>query len=505
MSARKPKKVILAILDGWGIGEESKFNAIANAKTPNMDRLERDYPNVRLKADGAAVGLPEGQFGTSEINHQVIGTGIVMKQDLPRIDDAIKDETFFANTELVDLMKSTAESNKSVHLVGVISDGKVHASLEHVQALIKLAYQEEVKRVFVHAFTDGRDTPPQSAEKYLTKIQETLDNYKFEQAAVATVQGRFFLDRDRDWERTAQAVNLLTKGEGKHYKGWQEVINYYYNQKTTDEFLPQCIIREDGVVNQGDGVVMFHFRTDRAYQLLKSLMEAEPAASYVSFTKISDEFDIPVAFPRLEITHTLAKTLSDAGKKQLHITETEKFAHLTFFMNAGKETEFKGEDWQMVKSNRFVKPYYNFEPSMQAFSITEKVIEAIEKDKYDFIVINFPNADMVGHTGNYEAAVIAAESVDFAVGKLYEALEDKLNEYALLVTADHGNADIMWDEEAKQPHTQHTTNPVPFILVSDNKQRLDRGETLVDLAPTILDLMGIEQPEAMQGESLLDL
>ncbi len=497
------KKVILAILDGWGIGEESEFNAILNAKTPNVDRLEREFPNVRIKADGPAVGLPEGQFGTSEINHQVIGTGIVVKQDLPRIDEAIKDGTFFANQQLVDSVKSLSDKN-ALHLVGVLSDGKVHASIEHVAALIKLASQEGVKNLYVHAFTDGRDTPPQSAQEFLDILQSELDKYDFENAAIATLQGRFYLDRDRAWDKTMQAVDLIYKGEGLPYQDYQKAINYYYNQNVTDEFFPQCILDEKGTVKDGDSVIFFHYRTDRAFQLISKCLEQKQKVNYVSFVKVSDDFAIPVAFPRLEITHTLAGAIADANKKQLHITETEKFAHLTFFMNAGREKEYSHEDWQMFQSNRFVKPYYNFEPSMRAFEITDQIVEFIKSDKYDFIVINYPNADMVGHTGNYQAAVIAAEAVDYCVGKLYEAVADRLDEYALIITADHGNSDIMWDAEANQPHTQHTTNPVPFILVSDIKQRLDRGETLVDVAPTILHLMGIEKPETMQGESLLD-
>lgn len=504
--AKFNKKVILLILDGWGIAKPDKFNAVDNAKTPNFDRLMREYPNISLKSAGEAVGLPEGQFGTSEINHGVIGTGQVVLQDLPKIDNAIKDRTFFANETLVNACTHVKENKSKLHLAGILSDGKVHCSIEHAIATIELAAQENVEEVYFHAFADGRDTPPKSVEKYLKRIQEALDKGNFKKSGVATLQGRFYLDRDREWEKTQKAIDLIFKAEGMKVGDWQAAVDFSYNQNISDEFFSQFIIDEDGVVKKNDALVFFHYRTDRMFQIQKmSLDQKLENLKIVSFVNVFEGDRTDVAFPRTLITQTLASTISEAGKTQLHLTETEKFSHVTFFFNAGKETELEGEDWVMMESDRFVKPFYNLAPSMQTDKITEKIIEVVNKDKYDFILANYSNTDMVGHTGNYEAAVIAAENVDYCVGKVYELIKDRLDEYALIVTSDHGNSDIMWDYENDQPHTQHTTSPVPFILISDLECKLDKKESLEDVAPTILELMGIEKPEVMPGESLIIL
>ncbi|MCA9381554.1 2,3-bisphosphoglycerate-independent phosphoglycerate mutase [Candidatus Dojkabacteria bacterium] len=498
------KKVVMLILDGWGLGKEDEFNAIANAKTPNFDKLVKDYPNIRLKSDGPAVGLPEGQFGTSEINHQVIGAGTVILQDLPRISKYIEEGSFFNNKGLVEACNHAKKNNSAVQLVGIVSDGNVHASMEHLQACIDLVAREGVENIYIHAFTDGRDTPPKSAKKYLDQVEKSLKKHKFNKASISTMQGRFYLDRDRDWDKTEKAVNLIFEGRGGNYKSYETVINDNYYHNNTDEYFEQYVLDEEGIIGKKDSIIFFHFRTDRMYQLAQRISQRVTKNNYmVSFTSYSDDFKFPVAFPREYISHTLASTVSEAKKSQLHITETEKFAHLTFFMNAGKEEEYPYEDWKMLQSNRYVKPYYNFEPSMRAFDITDQIVDHIEKDSYDFIVVNYPNTDMVGHTGNYEAAVIAAESVDYCLGKVYAAIKEKLDDYVLIVTADHGNSDVMWDYESEQPHTQHTTNPVPFILVTDIKCKLDRKESLEDIAPTILDLMGIEKPEVMKGNTLI--
>ncbi len=500
------KKVVMLILDGWGLGEKDEFNAIENAKTPNFDKLVRDYPNIRLKSDGQAVGLPEGQFGTSEINHQVIGTGQILKQDLPRITESIEDESFFHNKVLVEACAHANENNSALQLVGIVSDGNVHSSIHHLLALIDLAAQEKVKKIHVHAFTDGRDTPPKSAKKYLDDVAEALKDHDFEEATISTVQGRFFLDRDREWSRTEKSVELIFEGKGGKYQSYDTVINDNYHHNTTDEFFEQHVIDEKGIIGPKDAIIFFHYRTDRMYQLLSKSLEKTTKENYVvTFISISEEFETNIAFPREHISQTLASTIANAKKSQLHMTETEKYTHLTFFMNAGREEEFPLEDWKLIQSNRYVKPHYNFEPSMRAFELTDNVIKHINNDDYDFIVVNYPNTDMVGHTGNYEAAVIAAESVDYCIGKVYEAIKDKLKDYVLIVTADHGNSDQMWDYESGQPHTQHTTNPVPFILVSDIDCKLDRKESLEDIAPTVLDLMGIKKPEIMKGESLIIL
>lgn len=497
------KKIILLILDGWGLGPESKYNAVDNSDKPNYEKLIRDYPNISLRSDGPSVGLPEGQYGTSEINHQVIGSGRVILQDLPKLDTAIENGQFFTNHRLLDAIQHSKTNDSALHLIGIVSDGKVHASLEHVQALIKLAAEKEVKKLYLHVFADGRDSAPKSVEKYLTEINKTFDKYGIGQ--VATLQGRFYLDRDRDWDKTSQAADLITNGEGQNFTDWQSGVNFQYNLNRTDEFFPQMLINKDGLIKENDAVIFFHYRTDRLYQIVKDLQEKDIRnLNITTFIEISEDIPTFVAFPREEVTHTLAEVLSKNNKKQYHITETEKYTHLTYFFNGGREGKYPREDWELLKSNRLVKPFYNFEPTMRSFAITDKIIAEIENRHYDFIVANYAAPDMVGHTGNYEAAVIAVEAIDFCLGRIIESLDGRLDEYALLVTADHGNADVMWDDANKQPHTQHTTSPVPFILATeDYSDRLHTTKHLADIAPTILDLMGMDKPEVMSGESML--
>ncbi|HEX9804996.1 MAG TPA: 2,3-bisphosphoglycerate-independent phosphoglycerate mutase [Candidatus Dojkabacteria bacterium] len=501
----KNKKVVLLIMDGWGLGPEDKYNAVANADTPNYDALIRDFPDLSLFSDGEFVGLPKGQFGTSEINHQVIGTGRVIFQDLPKIDRAIETKMFFQNEKLLEAVEHVKKNNSALHLAGIISDGKVHSSVEHVKALIELAEKHDLKKVYVHAFTDGRDTPPKSAEKFLREVTNALKNIK--ESAIATIQGRFWLDRDREWEKTDTALDLMVDGKGNSITdNWEGVMNFAYNRNETDEFFSQYLLNKKGLIKENDSVIFFHYRTDRLYQIVKRLKERRiKNLKMTTFIEVSEEFDkVGVAFPRDEVKHSLAEILSLSGKRQFHITETEKYSHLTYFFNGGRESEYENEKWELIQSNRYVKPFYNFEPNMKVFDITKKVIQRIKKGNDDFILINFANPDMVGHTGNYEAALIACESVDYALGKIFEALKNKLHEYAFLVTADHGNSDQMWDYENNQPHTQHTLNPVPFILVSDYDKRLKKLMGLENIAPTILDLMGLEKPIEMQGESFLE-
>jgi 2,3-bisphosphoglycerate-independent phosphoglycerate mutase len=500
------KRVITIIMDGWGLAPEDKFNAIHNARTPNFDKLVREYPNVRLKSDGEAVGLPEGQFGTSEVNHMTIGAGRVIFQDLPKISRAIQNGEFFNNQVLKGAIKHAEQNKSKLHLIGILSDGGIHCTTEHIFAILEMLNRENFSQeVFFHIFTDGRDTPPRSAETYLNQLDEQIAKYANLKIKVATIQGRFYLDRDRDWAKTDKAFDLIAKGEGKHYENWKNFINFEYNQGANDEFLPQSVLEKNGVIGDNDSIIFYHYRTDRLYQIVKRVLQEEFKNQYImTFISVSEEFEnVKIAFPRDEIKHTLAEVISAAGKTQLHVTETEKYPHLTFFLNGEKEKEFPHEVWKLFESNRFVKPFYNFEPSMRNFEICKEIIDAIEKDSFDFIIANFSTPDMVGHTGNYEAAVISAESVDHCLGQIYEAVKGKLDQYAVLITADHGNSDIMWDYENDQPHTQHTTSPVPFILVSDINCKLDRRESLSDVAPTILDLMGLDKPEEMTGNSLI--
>lgn len=500
------KKVVLIVMDGWGLSEPDQYNAIDNAIKPNYDKLVRNFPNTRLKSDGLAVGLPEGQFGTSEVNHMTLGAGRVILQDLPKINQAIQEETFYSNRKLLASVDHANHHQGNIHLVGILSDGGIHSSMEHVYGLLEMLDRENFKgNIFLHVFTDGRDTPPKSADKYFMGLDEQIAKHESLKISVATIQGRYYLDRDRDWEKTDLAVQLLINGEGKPFTDWVAVLNYEYNQNLTDEFFTQYVINPEGTIKAGDSVIFFHYRTDRLYQIVKRIVDRKLENLHVTtFISVSEEFtDVAVAFPRDKIEHTLAETISEAGKTQLHITETEKYPHLTFFLNGEKESEFPQEEWKMIQSNRFIKPHYNYEPSMRNFEITQNIVEAIESDKYDFVIANLSSPDMVGHTGNYHAAVVSAESVDYCLGKIFEAMQNRLSDYALIITADHGNSDIMWDYENNQPHTQHTTANVPFILVSDLNCKLHRRDSLQDIAPTVLDLMGIKKPEVMGGESLI--
>jgi 2,3-bisphosphoglycerate-independent phosphoglycerate mutase len=518
MAKEKAKKVILVIIDGWGVGPKDdegnfdKFNAIENADTANYDRLIREYPNVSLKSDGKSVGLPEGQTGTSEVNHLTIGAGRVILQTLPKINHAIETGEFFSNQAInatidhvADMAKEKRHKDPALHLAGILSDGGVHSSIKHVFALLDLLKKRNFSQpVYFHLFTDGRDVAPKSAYKYIEQLEEKMKETGI--GSIATIQGRFFLDRDRDWDKTEKAFQLIANGKGIKASKASAAVNLAYNQVNSDEYMEQYVIDEDASLKPGDGLIFFHYRTDRIYQILHRMIEEKlDDFSLTSFVQPSDEFtELKVAFPKPDVTNTLAEVISKAGLKQLHITETEKYPHLTYFLNGQRESEFPREEWIMHESNRFVKPRYNFEPSMQNYKITNSIIKAVLSDDYDFVVTNLSSPDMVGHTGNYSAAVISAESIDYCLGKIYEAIEDKLDEYALIVTADHGNSEEMWDYENDQPHTQHTLNKVPLILVSDINCKLTRRESLEDIAPTILELLGLPKPSIMTGESLID-
>ncbi len=500
------KKVILTILDGWGLAEKTEFNAIENAKTPHFDKLIREYPNTRLKADGEAVGLPEGQFGTSEVNHMTIGAGRIIWQDLPKINKAIENGDFFRNEALLKVIQHVERNNSKLNLIGILSDGGVHSHINHLFALLDLLEQRKFKQIIsIHVFTDGRDVAPKSAEKYLSDLQNYISSKQDLNIVISTLQGRSYLDRDRDWDRTEKAFALITKGQGKKTDKWQSAINQSYITYSTDEQLPQYLINSDGLMRSNDGAIIYHFRQDRIYQLIRRILDEKiENFEIASFMQASEDFtSVRVAFPREPITDTLAETIAISGKSQLHVTETEKFAHVTYFLNGEKEQEMTNETWKMIESNRYVKPYYNFEPNMRNFDIAKVITEGIESKEFDFMVANFSSADMVGHTGDYNAAVVSAQSVDFCLGKIYEVIQNKLDEYAWIITADHGNSEIMWDEENNQPHTQHTLSPVPFILVSNIDCTLHRRDTLSDIAPTVLDLLGIAKPGKMTGESLI--
>ena len=499
------KPVMLMILDGFGIREEKEFNAIKNAETPTLDYLFDNYPNSQLIASGEAVGLPEGQMGNSEVGHLNIGAGRIVYQDLTRISKAIKDKSFFENKVLTDAVKK----GDRLHLMGLVSDGGVHSHIEHLFALVELAKRNNVKRCFIHCFLDGRDTPPTSGAKYLNQLTEFLKELNY--GEIASVSGRFYaMDRDKRWERIFEAYNVIVNGKGKIFADPVKEVNLRYKQNETDEFIKPFLVNNDGVIRDNDAVIFFNFRADRARELTRALTEENfkefdvtnrPILSYYATMTLYDEsFNLPVAFPPEKLRNILTEVLSDRGFKILKIAETEKYAHVTYFFNGGDEVPFKNEDRVLIPSPKDVKTY-DLKPEMSAFLITDEVLKRIDSDKYDFIVLNFANCDMVGHTGVYEAAVKAVESVDRCVGKIYKKILSKGG--AIILISDHGNCEEMVDKNGK-PHTAHTTNPVPFIFISSLKNKINTKDgILADIAPTILKLFGIPKPSEMTGKELL--
>lgn len=499
------KKIILLILDGWGEAPPDRFNAIKNANTPTMDRLKEQYPWMLLKADGESVGLMQGQMGTSEVNHLAIGTGRIIWQDLPKLNKMIRDKSFHSNEAITNVINHVKNNNSRLHITGIISDGGVHSHIEHLFALLEACKQQELtQKVYIHVFTDGRDTPPKSAVKYLDQLNAKIAELGI--GSIASLQGRVFLDRDRDWAKTEKAFQLIYDLKGEKAENWQKALSESYQKTDNDQYHEQYYFDDEAKLRENDGFVMLNFRTDRIYQILKRVIDANiPNLNITSFINPSADFNINTVITRAKVNNTLAQVLYNNGKTQLHCSETEKFAHVTYFFNAEREHEFEGEKWLLHESNKFVKPDYNLEPTMRAFTLTDEITNNIENNTYDFQIINFPNADMVGHTGSYEAALISAEAVDHCLEKIVSRIEQNLDQYALIVTADHGNSDEMWDYKNNQPHTQHTLNPVPFILVSDIKCKLEatKDALLSNIAPTILELMGIEKPAEMEGESLI--
>ncbi len=498
------KKVILLILDGWGWGPADKFNAIDNAITPNIDDLVSQYPHTMLLADGEHVGLPKGQMGTSEVNHMAIGLGRILKQDLPKIEDAIADGSFATNSALIKLLNHVKNNNSALHMIGILSDGGVHSHISHLLYILDLLREKNFdKPVYFHLFTDGRDVAPQSALKYLRILQDKIDQTGI--GEIATIQGRVFLDRDRDWGKTEIAFSLISDHKGKKMPNWKSAIDEGYQEFDNDQYHHQYYFDDQGKLKPQDGVLFFDYRTDRNFQIIKRTLDQNIKDLKICvFVSPHSDFDVLEMFPREEKHNGLSEILSKAGKNQFHLTETEKYPHLTYFFNGEREVEFDREVWQLLQSNHYVKPLYNYEPTMRAFDITKIILNKIKEGQNDFIVVNYPNTDMVGHTGNYEAAVIAAESVDYCIGKIYKEIKNRLDEYVLIITADHGNSDQMWDYEADQPHTQHTLNPVPFIVVTDlNVELNSRDQLLSNIAPTILKLIGIPKPQEMTGESFI--
>lgn len=508
------KPVMLMILDGWGISDVREGNAIALAAKPNYDRLTAGFPFAKLTTSGEYVGLPSGQMGNSEVGHLNIGAGRIVYQELTRINRAIKNGEFQANPVLQGALEYAAQEKKALHLLGLLSDGGVHSHIEHLFALLEMARDKGLQKVYVHALLDGRDVPPANAGEYITALEEkmaTLGTGK-----IATVSGRYYtMDRDSRWDRVEKAYKAMVKGEGVKARLAMEALEKAYGSRTTDEFVEPTVIVDDagqpqGLIAQGDAVIMFNFRADRARQISHAFVDEDFSAferpgghlklHYVCFTQYDITLDAPVAFPPQNLDNTLGEIVSNAGLRQLRIAETEKYAHVTFFFNGGIEKAYPGEDRILIPSPQV--PTYNMKPQMSACEVSDKVVEKIRDEDYALIVLNYANADMVGHTGQLEASVKAIETVDTCMGKVVEAVLNKGG--AVLITADHGNAENMVDFESGQPQTAHTSNLVPIILVAGDLGRIElRDGSLEDVAPTILELMGLEKPQEMTGKSLI--
>ncbi|MDY6316603.1 MAG: 2,3-bisphosphoglycerate-independent phosphoglycerate mutase [Oribacterium sp.] len=512
MTDRKP--VLLLILDGYGINPNPKGNAIAMANTPVMDKLEKEYPFVQGQASGKFVGLPDGQMGNSEVGHMNMGAGRIVYQDLTRITKSIEDGDFFENEALLKAVNNAKEKDSALHLMGLVSNGGVHSHIEHIFGLLELAKRNGLKKVYLHAFLDGRDTPPDSGKGFLKEVSDKMAELGV--GEIATISGRYYaMDRDKNYDRVVKAYDAMTKGVGNTATSVEEAMDKSYEDKVYDEFVVPVVIMKDGkpiaTIKDGDSVIFYNFRPDRAREMTHCLCDDEfdffdrgprIKTEYVCFTDYDPLIkNKTVAFPKQTIDNTLGHYVSELGLKQLRIAETEKYAHVTFFFNGGVEEPNANEDRTLVPSPKDV-PTYDLKPQMSCPEVCEKLCAAIRSKKYDMIICNFANPDMVGHTGVIPAAVKAIEVVDEAVGKVVDAIKEVDGQ--MMIVADHGNADMMINYETGEPWTAHTTNPVPFVLVNaDPKYTLREGGALCDIAPTLLQLMEIPQPKEMTGKSLL--
>ena len=508
------KPVVLMVLDGYGLNDRTEGNAIAMANTPVMDKLMKECPFVQGNASGLSVGLPDGQMGNSEVGHMNIGAGRIIYQDLTRITKAIQDGDFFENKALLTAMENCKKNGSDLHLWGLLSDGGVHSHNTHLYGLLEMAKKQGLTNVFVHAFLDGRDTPPASGKDFLMALEEKMAEIGV--GKVASISGRYYaMDRDNNWDRVEKAYKALTKGEGVLATSVKEAMEESYAKDVTDEFvLPTVITGEDGkpltTVKDNDSVIFFNFRPDRAREITRAFCDDQFTGFERPFLKLTyvcfKDYDetIPnkiIAFEKEEITNTFGEYLAKCGKKQLRLAETEKYAHVTFFFNGGVEEPNTDEFRILVNSPKDVATY-DLKPQMSAPEVGMDLVEAIKSDKYDVIVINFANPDMVGHTGVIPAAVAAVERVDALIGEAVAAVKEV--DGVMFICADHGNAEKMVDYETGNPHTAHTTNPVPFILVNaDPSMKLREGGCLADIAPTLLEIMGLEQPAEMTGKSLI--
>ncbi|MGH1397691.1 MAG: 2,3-bisphosphoglycerate-independent phosphoglycerate mutase [Alphaproteobacteria bacterium] len=506
----KKRPVVLCILDGWGIGDGGEFDAIASADTPCFDAMMANHPNTTLTTFGNAVGLPEGQMGNSEVGHMNIGAGRVVMQYLPRIDKAFADGEVANNKDLQSLIADTKASGNAVHIIGLVSDGGVHAHINHVQSLADITAAAGVK-THIHALTDGRDCPPQSGKAFIQALEDhTADNANI---TLSTITGRYFaMDRDNRWERVERAYNAIMNGNGEPADNAGDFIQQNYDNDTTDEFIEPAILNGYEGFKDGDAIIFANFRSDRAREILNAIMFDDfdgfaraggqrDIAHAISMVEYSDELNkvMSILFPPIKHENILGAVLADHGLKQMRMAETEKYPHVTFFFNAGREVPYDGEDRILVASPKVAT--YDLQPEMSAPELSEKLLKVVEANEHDVVIVNFANTDMVGHTGSIEAARAAAQSVDSTLCKLEAAV--LANNGILLVTADHGNADQMFDPATNGPHTAHTLNPVPFIVVGDDNATLKEGGKLADIAPTMLHYVGIKQPEEMDGDVLI--
>lgn len=504
-----PKPLVLIILDGFGHSDSHHGNAVYAAKMPVFDRLYQTMPNGLISGSGMDVGLPDGQMGNSEVGHMNLGAGRVVYQDFTRVTKAIRDGEFFENPAICKAVDQAVGAGKAVHILGLLSDGGVHSHEDHLVAMVELAAQRGADKIYLHAFLDGRDTPPRSAHQYLATMEAAYA--RLGKGRTATIIGRYFaMDRDNRWDRVESAYNLIVDGTSEfHADTAKAALDAAYERGENDEFVKATRIGAPVTVEDGDAVVFMNFRSDRARELTRAFVEDDFAdfarrrqarlAGFVTLTKYAANIDAPAAFEKAGLHNVLGEYLSNNGKTQLRIAETEKYAHVTFFFSGGREEPFPGEERILIPSPKVAT--YDLQPEMSAPEVTDRIVDAIEHQRYDVIVVNYANGDMVGHSGIMEAAVKAVECLDVCVGRITQALEKVGGE--ALITADHGNVEQMTNEETHQPHTAHTTEPVPFVYVGKRDLKVREGGVLADVAPTMLMLLGMEIPQEMTGTPIL--
>ncbi|MDF2674796.1 MAG: 2,3-bisphosphoglycerate-independent phosphoglycerate mutase [Clostridiales bacterium] len=506
---KKPK--MLLILDGWGINNRKEGNAVANANTPNFNKYWNNYPHTELKTSGLDVGLPKGQMGNSEVGHLNIGAGRIIYQEFTRINKEIEEGGFFTNAAFLRGIENAKKYNSDMHLLGLFSAGGVHSHIEHLEALLKLCKDNGLTKVFVHAFLDGRDVPPKSGLEDIKRIESYMNQLGV--GKVATVQGRYYaMDRDKRWERVELGYNAIVKGEGEISSSAVEAVERSYGENRTDEFVLPTVITNGEMpvarIKENDSIIFFNFRPDRAREITRAFVDIDFngfkreyfKVYYVCFTQYDITIEnVDIAFKPQSYSNTLGQYISNKGLKQLRIAETEKYAHVTFFFNGGVEEPNPGEDRALIPSPKV--PTYDLQPEMSAYEVADRVVSEIDKDIYDLIILNFANADMVGHTGVYEAAIAAINTVDECLGKVVNKILEKGG--AAYITADHGNAEVMVDYETGEPFTSHTTNVVPLLVVGEGNVELRDGGRLCDIAPSMLEAMGLDIPSEMTGKSLI--